>query len=213
MSIIINKAKQIVLYFLSLWWRFKYPHISSTTRLGSSIWVFARKNLYMDENTNLSKGTVIMNTRAKFIMKKNSGAAIGLLAITGNHLTVPGVWFKQVTDTVKAELDVHNELDRDIIVEEDVWIGANVTLLSGVHVGRGCIVGAGSVLRSNTPPYAILTGNPAKIVGFRFAPKECVKHEQELYSEEERIPLEVLEKNYYKYYINRIKEIKDFVRL
>ena len=126
MSIIINKAKQIVLYFLSLWWRFKYPHISSTTRLGSSIWVFARKNLYMDENTNLSKGTVIMNTRAKFIMKKNSGAAIGLLAITGNHLTVPGVWFKQVTDTVKAELDVHNELDRDIIVEElRNWVQAD----------------------------------------------------------------------------------------
>ena len=101
-----------------------------------------------------------MNGRAKFIMKKNSGAAEEFMAIAGNHLSVVGLSMKQVTDTVKNELDEHSEYDKDIVVEEDVWIGARVILLAGVHIGRGCEVGAGSVVRSSTPPYSIVIGNP-----------------------------------------------------
>jgi len=104
-------------------------------------------------------------------------------------------------------------LDVDVVVEEDVWLATNVTLLSGVTVGRGAVVGSGAVCRTSIPPYAIVVGNPAKIVGFRFSPEEVIKHEGLIYSEHERYHLEVLEKNYTRYFINNIKEINNFLRL
>ena len=102
---------------------------------------------------------------------------------------------------------------RDVIVEEDVWIGANVTLLPGAKIGRGCNIGAGSVIRSSVPPYAVVLGNPAKVVGFVFTPEEVLEHEKKLYKEEDRLSKELLEKNYNKFFVNRIKEIKDWTKL
>lgn len=55
-----------------------------------------------------------------------------------------------------------------IILEDDVWIGANSLILSGVRIGKGAIVAAGSVVTKDIPPYAIVGGNPAKIIKYRF---------------------------------------------
>ncbi|GAU77781.1 CatB-related O-acetyltransferase [Fusibacter sp. 3D3] len=55
-----------------------------------------------------------------------------------------------------------------ILIEDDVWIGSNVTLLSGVTIGRGSIIGAGTVVTKNIPRYSIAVGNPAKIIKKRF---------------------------------------------
>lgn len=55
-----------------------------------------------------------------------------------------------------------------IIVEDDVWIGMNALILSGVKLGKGSIVAAGSVVVNDIPPYAIVGGNPAKIIKYRF---------------------------------------------
>ena len=188
-------------------------HCETSSRVDDSVIVSAPRNLYMYEHTNIDAGAVIMNTRAKFIMKKYSGAAIGLTVITGAHMSIIGKWFKQVSDNDKDVLDTNHEYDKDVIVEEDVWIASNVTIFHGVTIGRGAIIGGGSVIRTNIPPYAILTGNPAKIVGFKFAPHEVIEHEKRLYSECDRLPLEILEKNYTKYFINRINEIKTHTRL
>jgi len=54
-----------------------------------------------------------------------------------------------------------------IQVEDDVWIGAGVVLLDGAILRRGCVVGAGSLVRSELPPYSINQGTPAKTVGWR----------------------------------------------
>ena len=102
----------------------------------------------------------------------------------------------------------------DVVVEEEVWIGANVTLLAGTKVGRGAIIGAGSVVSGKRiPPYAIVMGNPCKVVGFKFTPDQVVEHEKLMYDEDRRLPLELLEKNYNKYYLSRLEEINDIVRL
>ena len=55
-----------------------------------------------------------------------------------------------------------------IIVEDDVWIGTDVILLSGVRIGRGSVIGAGAVVAKDIPPYAIAVGNPVKIIKYRF---------------------------------------------
>lgn len=68
-----------------------------------------------------------------------------------------------------------------IILEDDVWIGHGVILLSPVRVGRGAIVAAGSIVVKDVLPYAIVGGNPAKVLKMRFTPEQIKKHEQTLY--------------------------------
>ena len=61
-----------------------------------------------------------------------------------------------------------------IIVGNDVWIGRGVTVLGGVKIGSGAIIGANSVVAKDVPPYAIVGGNPARIIKYRFE-EETVK--------------------------------------
>ncbi len=56
---------------------------------------------------------------------------------------------------------------KPVVIGNDVWIGGRVTILPGVHVGDGSILGAGAVVTKDVPPYAIVAGNPAKIIKYR----------------------------------------------
>lgn len=56
----------------------------------------------------------------------------------------------------------------NIIVDDDVWIGENALILSGVHIGQGAVVAAGAVVTKDVEPYAIVGGNPAKVIKYRF---------------------------------------------
>lgn len=169
----------------------------------------APEKIFLYENTNIYEHAKFIispvGDRGKFIMMKNSGSAEGLTVITGNHHREIGVLFKDLMHTRAADED------KDIIVEEDVWIGANVTLLAGVRLGRGCTIAAGAVCTKSVPPYAIAMGNPAKVIGFNYTPEEVVAHEEKLYSPEERLPLAKLEKNYQKYYLDRLDEISSML--
>ncbi len=53
---------------------------------------------------------------------------------------------------------------RKIIIEDKVWIGIGATILPGVRLGYGCIVGAGSVVTKDVPPLTVVAGNPARII-------------------------------------------------
>jgi virginiamycin A acetyltransferase len=66
----------------------------------------------------------------------------------------------------------HPSCKGDIIVGNDVWIGAKATIMSGVKIGDGAIVGATSTVTKDVPPYAIVAGNPAKIIKYRFTEKQ-----------------------------------------
>ncbi|MFV0423089.1 acyltransferase [Oleidesulfovibrio sp.] len=56
---------------------------------------------------------------------------------------------------------------RPIVIGDDVWLGARVTVLSGVHIGNGAVAGAGSVINADVPDNVIVAGSPARIVGYR----------------------------------------------
>ena len=56
----------------------------------------------------------------------------------------------------------------DTVVGNDVWIGQHVTILPGVHIGDGAIIGANSVVAKDIPPYCIAAGNPCRIIRKRF---------------------------------------------
>lgn len=183
--------------------RGEYGLMAASAYLSPDTVLFSKKNLYMEENTSIPGGCMILNPRSKFIMKKGSFSSYNLCVCPGNHAAVKGVWKHDVTDAMKDEMFPDHRFDKDIIVEEDVWLGINVTLLNGAHVGRGCVVGAGCVLSGSIPPYSVIVGNPWRIAKFVFSPEEIVEHEAKLYPEDERIPLEQLQDNYEKWLKSR----------
>lgn len=67
-----------------------------------------------------------------------------------------------------------------IIVDDDVWIGHGVILLAPTHIGRGAIVGAGSVVRGDVTPYSVVAGVPARTIRSRFDAEAAVVHDQML---------------------------------
>lgn len=188
-------------YFASR--RSKFGFIDKTARVRYPILIKGIENVFLYENTHILGYSLLITTKARIIIKKNSGAAEGLTIITGSHPPMKGEFYINNTYDIQEA--------RDVIVEEDVLLSTNVTLLAGVIVGRGAVIGSGSVCRYSVPPYAIVVGNPAKVIGFKFSPEEIIEHEEILFPVDERLSLVFLQKNYDKYFIQRISEIKSYL--
>lgn len=143
------------------------------------------KNIYLYDFARIGcRSTIMTMGNSRFIMKQYSGTAEGLVVVTSNH--------RQHIGQFRLGNNDDNEY-KDIIVEEDVWIGINVTLLAGAHIGRGAIIGACSVVTKEIPPYAVAVGNPAKVIKFKWSIDDILKHESMLYPENERFTREELE--------------------
>jgi len=63
----------------------------------------------------------------------------------------------------------------DIIIGNDVWIGVNATIMGGVKIGDGAVVGACSLVTKDVPPYAVVGGVPAKIIKYRFTEEQRIQ--------------------------------------
>ena len=59
-------------------------------------------------------------------------------------------------------------LKGDTVIGNDVWIGQNATIMPGVHIGDGSIIGANATVASDVAPYSIVAGNPARLIRKRF---------------------------------------------
>jgi maltose O-acetyltransferase len=81
-----------------------------------------------------------------------------VVILTTNHIF-------ENTDIPMDQQGIANELP--VTIEDDVWIGTRVIILPGRHIGRGSIIGAGSVVTKDIPPFAIVGGNPAKVIRYR----------------------------------------------
>lgn len=119
---------------------------------------------------------------------------IGKKVIFGPHPTI--ITGDHRIDVVgKFIIDSHEKLpqnDLPVIIEDDVWTGANVTILKGVTIGRGSVIAAGAVVTKTCPPYSIIGGIPAKILKYRFSIDEILNHEKKLYPQNERFSKEEL---------------------
>lgn len=152
------------------------------------------KNVYLGEGVCIGPNANISALNAKFICKGHCAIAENLTVHTGNHARIVGSFVSDIRESNKPQ-----GFDQDVVVEEDVWIGCNVTILAGVTIGRGSTVAAGAVLTKSMPPYCICGGVPAKFIKFYWTIDQILEHEEKLYPEKERYTREQLEKIFEKW--------------
>ena len=125
------------------------------------------------KNVNIEKGAVFSSSVE---LGDNSGLGLnaflqGKVIIGRDVMMGPNVSI-YTRNHASARLDIPMNQQgmtpmRPVVIGDDVWIGAGVIILPGAKIGKGCILGAGCVVRGEFPDYAVLVGNPAKVIKFR----------------------------------------------
>lgn len=141
------------------------------TSVGDHSYLF---NTEIGTFTYLASDVTIMNTK----IGKFCSIAKGSKISTGRH---PSHTF---VSTHPAFFSLHKQCGTTFVSEShfpemgqtcignDVWIGTNAIIMDDITIGDGAIVGAGSVVTKNIPPYSIVVGSPAKIIKYRFTERE-----------------------------------------
>lgn len=136
---------------------------------------FPDRGTYFDRNVNI----ISWSDDYKILLGKyNSIGRDCNFFLHANHrpdwvTTSSQLWGPVTPEIANLHMSMgHPSCKGDIIVENDVWIGAKSTIMSGVKILNGSIVGANSVVTKDVPSYSIVVGNPAKVVKYRFTEKQ-----------------------------------------
>jgi acetyltransferase-like isoleucine patch superfamily enzyme len=160
-------------------------YLEGTISIGKHV-LFA-KHVFIDYS-----GTVIIEDDVKF--------SHGALLESHTH-----GWF---TDLYSSE----DAIPCKVLIEKGALIGANSIILdSCAKIGRYARIGSGAVVRNSVPPYAIVVGNPAKVVGFTLSPDEVQDFEKDKFDVSKQTNIEQFKKIYEKYFVNRIVDIKQML--
>lgn len=166
---------------LATWWRLARAK-APTRRFGADLHVGTRPRLWAPDHLEIGDHSYLgheicieTNCRiGRFVLMANRVALVGR---RDHDYRTPGVpvrfghWIGSERTPSPHRLD-------EVRIDDDVWLGYGAIVLSGVHIGRGAIVAAGSVVKGNVDAYSIVGGNPAVPIGRRFASEaEIADHE------------------------------------
>lgn len=147
------------------------------------------KNIILGSDIAIGPRATLVASLSNIFIGDNVLFGPNVTIIAGNHSShIIGKLLSDYKISDKLEQD-----DRSVIIENDVWVGANVTILNGVTIGRGSIIAAGSVVIKNVKPYSIVGGVPAKFIKHRWSLEQIIKHEEILYDINNRIDIKNIE--------------------
>jgi len=157
---------------ISLYQLYNIPHgVGCEIRGGQSSF---QGNITFGNYVTIGTNSNFMSTGAKLIIGNKVLFGPHVHIVTGDHqINRIG---KFITD-VKEKTE---QCDADVIIEDDVWIGAGCIILKGVTIGKGSVIGAGSVVTRSIRPYTINAGNPCREIKMRFSETEIIEHEKKL---------------------------------
>lgn len=138
---------------------------------------------------NSKAANVVLGRYASFgpYCEFNSPLVIGDLTMLSSEVLVIG----QDHDAFNSELPMRiafPKTERPLtVIESDCWIGARVTIMEGVRIGRGSVIGANSVVTKSIPPYSIAVGIPAKVIKQRFNDQDMKAYDKYLYGDKSEV--------------------------
>lgn len=116
-------------------------------------------NINIDKNVFIGRGTIIDANLSVKVGQNTFIAPYCFISDTSHNFS----------DTIKP-IRLQGCNYKPVEIGEDVWLGAHVMVLAGVKIGKGCVVGANSVVTRDLPPYVVAVGAPARIIRSRL---EC----------------------------------------
>ncbi len=132
-------------------------------RIGNNFRSMGCNYLYANDGAITIGDNMSMNTNVQI------GGSSGRIAIGNNVLIGPNVVLRAADHgiSIGAPIRFQPHVGGEIVVEDDVWIGANAVILRNVTLGKGCVVAAGAVVTKDVEPYAVVGGVPARKISSR----------------------------------------------
>lgn len=139
-------------------WKRKLKGKPQQLRVHSTTSIRNAQNITFGKNVRITMNCCIWaEQNSKIIFGDNILIGPGVKMFCGNH----------GTELNGIPMTYQERIESDITIGDDVWIGANSVIISGVKIGKGCVIAAGSVVTKEVPKNAIVGGVPAKIIKFR----------------------------------------------
>lgn len=113
----------------------------------------------------LGDGSMLNHGNILWAGKEDAKITLGKNVIIGPYVQI--IAFNHGFEKAGIPIVKQDYTEDDIIIEDDVWIGAGAIILAGAKIGKGCVVAAGSVVTKELPPYTICGGIPAKVIRYR----------------------------------------------
>ncbi|MEZ5105869.1 MAG: acyltransferase [Draconibacterium sp.] len=160
------------------WAKYK---IGKNFHAGRGVFLWAKDTIIIGDNFYIGKYSIIECT-----------AEIGDNVIFANHVSLIGRYdhhYQQLGTPIRLASQIRDVdynwrgLGQKIKIEDDVWIGLGSIVLSGVTIGRGSIIAAGSVVTKDVEPFSIYGGNPAKRIRARFDSEHQLNKHIQMYEE------------------------------
>jgi len=99
------------------------------------------------------------------VLTSNAEIEIGDNVLISPHNDI--VDFNHIFEDLSRPINLQGLIRKKIAIQDDVWLGSGAKILMGVTIGKGAVVGAGSVVTKDIPPYHVVAGNPAKTIRVR----------------------------------------------
>lgn len=115
------------------------------------------ENIYIGQNSYINGGSITASPNAKIVIGENCMISYSVHLRTDMHV--------YADPSIPMRLQGHTE--RDIIIQDDVWIGYGAQVMSGVTIAQGCVIAAGAIVTHDTVPYGVYAGVPAKLIKMR----------------------------------------------
>jgi len=138
-------------------WARRTMHLDGKVSISSTARILYPQNIFVGERTNINRYCCLWAS-------PNAKIVIGSNCLTGSNVTI--ITSKYKTDGTK-NFRQNASIEKDVIIEDDVWLGSNVVVLPGVKIGRGSVIGAGTVVVKDVPPFSIVVGQEMRIIRSR----------------------------------------------
>lgn len=154
--------------------RKQFKSCGKTTVIDVGSHIAGKEHISIGENVYIGPGAVMYSTVAFLMIGSHVNFGPNVTIITGNHrIDVVGKYMSDIQEDEKLP-----ENDQNVMIEDDVWIGASAIILKGVTIGRGAVIAAGAVVTKDVSPYTIYISESKQ--KRRFNDKQIIEHEKRL---------------------------------
>lgn len=182
MRLLLNKICLVLWFLISLfekafWFIKRNVQLQRFRHCGENVFIgrycfFTGETILINNDVYIGEGCRFQSVSSKILIGSHVMFGPNVSIHGGDHRKdLLGKYIKEIRQSDKIPIN-----DQDVLIEDDVWVGANAIILKGVTIGEGSIIGAGSVVTRNVPPYSILVGTKSQKIFSRWTEDEIIRH-------------------------------------